>query len=233
MRMRNLVLTSISVGVTLFCSLMWGQSMEAGPYPQMAPFAQYAMDREAEIELARSAAPASIANEAQVLVLGRRGFEEAVAGKNGFVCLVQRSWATGVDDPEFWNPKVRSPICVNAAAARSLLPRITKKAEWALAGLSKEEIRARVKDALQSKQFPVIETGAMSYMMSKGGYLNDRDGHWHPHLMFFTDPVDPATWGANLKDSPMLGARSKTEDFSVFFLPVANWSDGTAGPPME
>ena len=92
-------------------------------YPSMAPVDQYLMaDRSAEIALARSAAPESISRDAEVLVLGRYGYETAIQGKNGFVCIVERSWTAPIDDPDFWNPKLRSPICLNAAAARSCLP---------------------------------------------------------------------------------------------------------------
>src|SRR3984957_12097544 len=88
------------------------------PYPNMAPIDQFFMtDQGAEIALARTAAPESISGDAEVLVLGRHGFETAVKGKNGFVCIVERSW-TSAPDPDFWNPKVRTPICFNAAAAR-------------------------------------------------------------------------------------------------------------------
>ena len=31
--------------------------------------------------------------------------------------------------------------------------------------------------------------------------------YWHPHLMFFLPPTDPATWGANLPGSPIIGAK--------------------------
>ena len=93
---------------------------QTSPYPPMAPIDQYRMTRDAEIALARSAAPESIARDAEILVFGEHGPETAVQGKNGFVCLVLRSWAASLDDPEFWNPKVRAPICLNAAAAHSL-----------------------------------------------------------------------------------------------------------------
>src|SRR5512137_527423 len=93
------------------------------PYPNMAPVDQYLMeDREAEIALARSAAPESIARDAEVMVLGRHGYETAIKGKNAFVCMVERSWTAPIDDPDFWNPKLRAPICFNAAAAHSYLP---------------------------------------------------------------------------------------------------------------
>ena len=81
----------------------------AKPYSSMAPLDQYLMtDQGAEIALARSAAPESISRDAEVLVLGRHGFETAVQGKNGFVCIVERSW-TSAADADFWSPKVRDP----------------------------------------------------------------------------------------------------------------------------
>src|SRR5580698_4565536 len=72
---------------------------EKDPYPSMAAVAQYHMpNRDEEIALARSAAPASISNDAEILVLGDRGYETAVKGKNGFVCLVERAWLASLDD---------------------------------------------------------------------------------------------------------------------------------------
>ena len=121
------------------------------PYPNMAPIDQYLMtDQGAEIALARSAAPESIARDAEVQVLGRHGFETAVKGKNGFVCIVGRSW-TSAPDSEFWNPKVRVPMCVNAAAARSYLLRLTKETEWGLAGRTQAQMTESITAALAKK----------------------------------------------------------------------------------
>ncbi len=209
----------------------WGQAQPSS-YPAMAPIGQYQMDRNAEIKLARSAAPASVSRDAEVLVLGQHGFESAVKGKNGFVCVVVRAWAAGVNDPGFWNPKVRAPICFNAAAARSYLPHTLKKTEWALAGLSKAQIAEKLNAAFDKKELTVPEVGSMCYMMSKDGYLSDRDGHWHPHLMFFVPAVDPGAWGADGDDSPLFASKDETERSTTFLLPVSKWSDGTAGPEM-
>src|ERR1700682_6439830 len=76
------------------------------PYPSMAPLEQYLIpDRNAEISLARSAAPPSISKDATVMVLGRHGYETAVEGKNGFVCMVDRAWMGAFENSsEFWNP---------------------------------------------------------------------------------------------------------------------------------
>ncbi len=198
------------------------------PYPSMAPLDQYLMERNAEIALARSAAPESISQDAEVMVLGRHGYETAVKGKNGFVCMVERSWSSGIDDPEFWNPKLRGPTCLNPPAARSYLPLTIKKTEMILAGRSKAQMFEDMHAALDKKELPALESGAMCYMLSKQGYLSDRGGHWHPHLMFFLPLTDAAAWGAGLPGSPVVGAFTDTpERMTVFLVPVAKWSDGT------
>jgi hypothetical protein len=200
------------------------------PYPSMAPLGQYRMERTAEIALARSAAPESISQDAGVMVMGRHGYETVAKGKNGFVCVVQRSWTAGIDDPDFWNPKVRAPICFNPAAVRSYLPQTIRKTELILAGRSKAQTTEDIKAALDKKELPTLEVGAMCYMMSKQGYLSDRDGHWHPHLMFFLPLTDPTTWGANKPGSPVIGDEDTLGRLTVFLVPVGNWSDGTAAP---
>lgn len=192
-------------------------------YPQtMAPLDQYLMDRDAEIALARSAAPASISRDAEVLVLGPKGYETAVKGRNGFVCLVDRSWTDTEDNDEFWNPKRRGPMCLNPEAARSALPNTIMRAKLALAGRSKAEMFEALKAAYDKKELPEIETGAMIYMMSKEGHLSDQDGHWHPHLMFFL----PAN------EAEALGTAVNTADrVTVLTIRVAKWSDGTPDSP--
>ena len=198
-------------------------------YPSMAPLEQYLIaDRNAEIALARSAAPESIARDAEVLVLGRHGYETAVKGKNGFVCIVERSWTAGIDNPDFWNPKLRGPLCLNPPAARSYLPLTIKKTELVLAGQSKAEMFDSIKAAFGKKELPALEPGAMCYMLSRQGYLSDSDGHWHPHLMFFVPQADAATWGANLAGSPILATDDPQDRLTIFMIPVAKWSDGTA-----
>jgi hypothetical protein len=149
------------------------------PYPRMAPIDQYLMAPDAEIAMARSAAPESLSRDAEVMVLGRQGYQTAVKGKSGFVCMVERSWAAEIDDSEFWNPRLRAPICLNPAAARSYLSLILRKTELVVAGSSKARLFDNVGAALDRKELPALEPGAMGYMMSKQGYLNDRDGHWH------------------------------------------------------
>ncbi|HKF22191.1 MAG TPA: hypothetical protein VKE93_11520 [Candidatus Angelobacter sp.] len=198
------------------------------PYPNMAPLEQYLIeDRSSEIALARSAAPESISHDADVLVLGRRGYETAVKGKNGFVCIVERSWTAPIDNPEFWNPKLRAPICFNAAAARTFLPRTIKKTDLILAGRTKAQMVEAVTAAIDKGELPAMETGAMCYMLSKQGNLSDSGGHWHPHLMFFISQADPEAWGAGKPNSPIIAFNDTWEHLTTFLVPVREWSDGT------
>ena len=197
----------------------------------MAPVDQYLMaDRAAEIALARTtAAPESIARDAEVMVLGRHGFETAVKGKNGFVCIVGRGW-TSAPDADYWNPKVRVPMCVNAPAARSYLVHLTKETEWGLAGRTQAQMNEAITAAIKKKELPPMEPGAMCYMMGKQGYGGDSAPHWPSHVMFFYTNIDPAIWGANLPGSPIIAIADPMEHLTQFVIPVQRWADGTEVP---
>src|ERR1022692_416820 len=120
---KTIALGALALGVVL--GTAWPAQAQAArdPYPKMAPIDEYLIgDRNAEIALARSAAPESISRDATVVVFGPHGYETAVEGKNGFVCIVERGWMNLFDNPEFWSPKVRGPICFNPPAARTVLP---------------------------------------------------------------------------------------------------------------
>lgn len=198
------------------------------PYLKMAPLDQYLMERNAEIALARSAAPDSISHDADVFVLEPRGYEVAVKGKNGFVCVVMRSWTAGAENPDFWNPKLRAPICFNGAAARSYWPIMLKRTQWVLEGMPKDQLFERTKSSFDKKELPTIEPGSMCYMMSQDQYLGDAAGRWHPHLMFFLPQTSDMAWGAGLPGSPVLVGQDPADHLTVFLVPVDKWSDGTA-----
>jgi len=203
-------------------------------YAQMAPLAEYLMTDEAEIALARSAAPASISGDATIVVLKQHGYETAVKGKNGFVCIVERSWMAPFDWPEFWNSKMRGPICFNPAAVRSVLPFTYKRTELILAGTPKAQIIDRLKQAVAKKEIPALEAGAMCYMMSREQNLGDKPAHWHPHLMFYGARSDGSDWGADLPGSPIeLNPQfqgNSPESLATYMVVVEQWSDGTPAP---
>jgi hypothetical protein len=241
---RNRFQTIASLSLTLVLILHAASQARAQDrqvlYSSMAPIEQYLMaDRNAEIALARSAAPEAISREAKILVLGRNGYETAVEGKNGFVCVVERGWMSPFDgsfSANFWNPKIRGPLCFNPPAARSVLPLTYKRTEMILAGKSKAQVIDALKAAYERKELPPLEPGGMSYMMSKDQYLTDGGDHrWMAHLMFYTPLVNGASWGADMPNSPvMLNPQfsGAPEPIDVFMITVGKWSDGTAAPLM-
>ena len=211
----------------------WAEDVKS-QYPNMAPLDQYlATDRNAEIALARSAAPTSISGDATVLVLEKGGYQTVVEGKNGFTCLVERAWMSPFDSPEFWNPKMRGPICYNPAAVRTILPYTVNRTRLVLTGISKEQMHDNITTAIAKNELPMPEAGAMSYMLSKEGNLGDSVGHWHPHLMFHVPRTEGASWGADLAGSPVLfndEFRDVPEPETIFMVTVFQWSDGTPAP---
>lgn len=210
-------------------------------YAHMAPVAAYlTADRASEIALARSAAPPSISASATVLVLTARGYDTAVAGSNGFTCLVERSWENAFDNAEFWNAKMRAPVCYNAAASRSVLPYTIFRARIALARAGKSAMLNRLRAAIAAGRLPRIEPGSMAYMMSKQQYLNDAAKAWYPHVMVYAPQSDGArggaSWGANRPGSPVVfdsSARVMPEPWALFFIPIGFWSDNTPAPAMR
>ena len=205
----------------------------ATPPGSMLPIEQYLTTPSVEEALARSAAPASISAQATVLVLTSHGYTTVAQGTNGFTCLVERSWMSPFVSPEFWNPKMRGPVCYNPAASRSILEYTRLRTRLALAGRTREEMLQDIRGALAHHQLPAPAPGAMSFMMSKDGVIGDELTHWHSHLMFHVPKADAASWGANLSGSPVvLDDRPLPEPETVFLVPVAHWSDGSAAPVM-
>jgi hypothetical protein len=218
-----------AVARALVLSVLGGfAAVRAGPYERMAPLDAYLMDSSAEVALARSAAPPSISDKATIMTLQRQGYQTVVSGSNGFTCLVERAWMSPFGSTEFWNPKMRGPVCYNPAATKSGLAYAVRRTQLVLAGKTKEQMLEELRAALARKELPEPAPGAMSFMMSKDGYLGDGQGHWHSHLMFYVPKVAAASWGANLPGSPVvLDDREVPEPNTLFLVPVAHWSDGT------
>jgi hypothetical protein len=216
---------------------------EERPYPKMLPLSEYLMDRNAAIALARSAAPEGIAKDASVLVLTAKGWETAVKGTNGFVCMAGPSWTASIDFYDVWSPKQRGAICLNPAAVRSILPIFQKLTQMTLAGVTsvKERI-AGIQEAYAKKEIPPVEPGAMSFMMSKDAYLSHL-GQTHNlcHVMFFLPIKDPAELDGNDPKSPIFSTSMWFPDpdkpdsplnkvlppLRTVPIEVPYWSDGT------
>lgn len=210
-------------------------STNAAPDTHIGALADYLMPRDSEIAFARTAAPASISRDAEILVLTARGYGTAVRGSNGFVCLVARSWDFAVTraSNSFWNPQIRVAKCYNAQGAQTRIPQYQMKTQWAIAGASEAEIGVRGKAAwaagtLKEDAVP----GAMCYMMSRLSWgVGASPGPWRPHLMFYYPTRQAPNWGANLDGAPVVASTtSGSAETTNLMVVVPYWSDGSPGP---
>jgi len=196
----------------------------AARYKEMAPVSAYVTGDDAqEIATARSAAPPKISNDAEILAFDSNGYHRAIAGKNGWTCLVQRSWTDDFSNPEFWNPRIRVPICFNPPASRSVLPVYLQRTEWVL----EQRSLTAVVDVSKTRPIPDPEQGSLAIMMSKQGYVADGVGTPGPHVMVFLAGVPAATWGAGLDGVPIGSSPGDKPSITIFYLGVRTWSDGT------
>ena len=230
--MRNIFACMVLIAALAACASAYGQEAASNPYPTMAPLAQYMMPRDAEIEMARSAAPPSISANAEVLVMTSTGYVVAAKGTNGWTCLVGRMWSAGLDDPEFWNPKGRGAACLNPEAVQSVLPFYVARAKWALAGATRDEIAAKTQAAYADHTF--TQPSGFALMLSKESYLNDGvKGPWRPHIMPFVAKDQLTAWGASMAGSPILSPATDTfrsyEPVTLVIL-APRWSDGSPAP---
>jgi hypothetical protein len=188
---------------------------------------EYLYEESYEIVLARNAAPDHIAAEATVLVLERDGYSERSAGSNGFTCLVERSWSSPIGPHiDFFNPKLRAPICYNAEAARTVLIEYLRRTELALAGQSIGRIRDSIAHDLGTGKIPAPRELAMSYMLSGAQLLGTETGRYKPHVMFHVPYATQAHLGPHRpgRDDPVMFEHAGGP-LAAFIVPVARFNE--------
>ncbi|MGH7586289.1 MAG: hypothetical protein ACREMH_08585 [Gemmatimonadales bacterium] len=211
----------------LAAALLPGGAPAAAQVPDVTSY--LIADRDAEVALARTAAPAHSSDSATVLVLTGTGYVEAVRGTNGFTCVTLRSFSGAAADPGFWNPRVRAPHCFNPPAAATVLPPVLERTRLILTGIAPVEAEARMSRAYAAGEFPAPAPGAMAYMLSPRQYLLDADPRWMPHLMFYYDrSLPPSTWGAGGMTAAVIdGSGGENAPVLTLLIPVSQWSDGS------
>jgi hypothetical protein len=188
------------------------------------PLSDYMMPREAEIALARSAAPANISSRATIKLLTTAGYQVAREGDNGFVCLVMRGWSAPTFTPAslrdlVYDPAVRAPICFDPSAARMVLPFYELKHKLGMEGQSPDRIADGIQSAYARGQLPKRDTVSFAYMWSANQHLGPV-GHWHPHMMIFAPYYDNAMLGGNdVGVTPIVSDDAGTP-FTVVVIPV-------------
>jgi hypothetical protein len=176
-----------------------------GKYP---PVETYLMPRDAEIALARSAAPPMIADRATVKVLTASGYEVARQGDNGVVCMVMRGFAAPTYTPAafralVYDPTVHAPICFTAPAVRTVLPYYELRTRLAIAGRHPDQIAEMLQAAYVKGELPRRDGATFAYMFSAHQHLGPGIGAWRPHVMVFVPYADATTVGATPFGEPL------------------------------
>ncbi len=197
-----------------------GQSVK---YP---PLSEYMMARDAEIALAKSAAPHNISGHATIKVLRASGFQAVHDGDNGFVCMVMRGWSAPTYTPAqfrdlVYDAKVRAPICFNPEASRTVLPYYELRCKLGMEGKTPDQIAEGVQAAYAKGELPKRDSVSYAYMWSADQNLASGIGHWHPHMMVFAPYYDNSMLGNNEFGSPLpqLSDDAGTP-FAVVVIPV-------------
>lgn len=176
--------------------------------PKYPPLSEYMMARDAEVALAKSAAPDNISGRATIKVLTTSGYTEAHQGDNGFVCMVMRGWAAPSFTPAqfrnlVYDPTVLAPICFNPAASRTAMPYYELRTKLGMEGKTPDQIAEGVKSAYAKGRLPRRDMVSFAYMWSADQVLGPGAGHWHPHMMIFAPQYENAMLGGNEFGSPL------------------------------
>lgn len=218
--MRGIMTGLVLLFVGMQAAPVRGQSAK---YP---PLSEYMMTPEAEVALARSAAPENVSAHATVKILTASGYKVAAQGDNGFVCIVMRGWGAPTFTPAqlrdlVYYARLRAPICFNPVASRTVLPLQELRAKLGMEGKAPDQIAEGVQAAYARGELPRMEAVAFAYMFSADQDLGPGVGAWHPHVMVYTPYYENSMLGGN----PFAGALPVVTDdagtpFAVTVIPV-------------
>src|SRR5215468_11776289 len=204
---------------------------------QQQPLSEYLMPRDAEIALAKSAAPANISGHATIKVLTASGFEVVQQGNNGFVCMVMRGWSAPTYTPAqfrnlVYDATVRAPICFDPTASRTVLPYYELRSKLGMEGKTPDQIAEGLQAAYVTGKLPKRESVSFAYMWSADQSLGPGIGAWHPHMMIFAPYYENSMLGGNEFGHalPQVSDDAGTP-FTVVVIPVDHSLAIKAQPP--
>jgi hypothetical protein len=213
--------TLCTIGTILIMAVLAGPV--AAQYP---PLSKYLMPRDAEIALAKSAAPANISGRATIKVLTASGYQVASEGDNGFVCMVMRGWVAPTYTPAqfrdlVYDAKLRAPICFDPGASRTVMPYYELRSKLGMEGKSPDQIAEGVQAAYAKGKLPRRDAVASAYMWSADQNLGTGIGAWHPHMMVFAPYYENSMLGGNEFGSPLPNVSDDAgTPFTVIVIPV-------------
>ena len=218
--MKSLPVLTVLLAASLDAAAVAAQ---AAKYP---PIDRYLMPREAEIALAKSAAPASLADHATIKVLTKSGYVVAREGDNGAVCMVMRGFSAPTYTPAqfrdlVYDPTVHAPICFTAPAARTAMPYYELRTKLAMEGKRPDEIAEALQSAYDRGELPRRDAVTFAYMWSAHQHLAPGIGAWRPHMMVFAPYYENSMLGGNEFGGPLPQVSDDAgTPFSVVLIPV-------------
>lgn len=136
------------------------------------------LSEECETELAQSAAPEHLRDDATVFALKQQGYEEVRQGTNSFTCIVNRD-----------HPKVLKPTCFDAEGAATIVPKILFFGQSLLAGKTNQAIQQEIDQKFEDGTFVSPRRPGVAYMLSRYNRPYDPNakklGWFPPHVMFY------------------------------------------------
>src|SRR2546426_705856 len=146
MRRISMRVIACLVLVNFDAAAVWAQG------PKYPPLSEYMMAPEAEVALAKSAAPEKISAHATVKILTTSGYKVTAQGDNGFVCIVMRGWAAAISTTArerdvAYDAKLRAPHCFDPVASRTVLPLQELQAKLGMEGKGPDQIAKEVQAA--------------------------------------------------------------------------------------
>jgi hypothetical protein len=198
----------------------------AGDSSKYPPFGAYMMEKEAEVALARSAAPEKVSGAATIKVLTSSGYEVVAEGDNGFVCMVMRGWSAPTYTPiQFrdlvYDAGVKAPICFDPQASRTVMPYYELRTKLGMEGKTPDQIAEGLQAAYVKGELPKRDTVSFAYMWSADMNLASGVGHWHPHMMIFSPYYENRMLGNHEFGSPLPQVSDDAgTPFTVVVIPV-------------
>jgi hypothetical protein len=156
------------------------------------------LSRDQELRLAISAGPLTVSQHADIYVMGQNGFEKAIAGDNGWACIVVRSAQ---------NKTLLAPHCLNPNAVKTVLPAFILEGSLQASGWEGDAINAEVLRQFESGEIPMPAGPAYAYMLSKGQRIGPNGGNFKPHFMLYVPYANNASIGGDPKrpEFPFVG----------------------------
>ncbi len=216
-------LAACAAAILVSTAVLRGYAQVAAQYP---PLSEYLMPRDAEIALARSAAPPNVSGRATIKVLTASGYQVVSEGENGFVCLVMRGWSAPTYTPAqfrdlVYDASVRAPICFDPGASRTVMPYYELRSKLGMEGQDPDQIAEGVQAAYARGELPRRDAVTFAYMWSADQNLGPGIGHWHPHMMVFAPYYENSMIGGNEFGSPLPQVSDDAgTPFTVVVIPV-------------